>query len=76
MGIFSSKKETSVFVATQRMTEGKNFHTSLEYAMKDIIFSKEQKRGFYHQYIRDSLIKDQEMILKLLNLHLELMHTF
>lgn len=34
---------------------------------KDIIFSKEQKRGFYHQYIRDSLIKDQEMILKLLN---------
>lgn len=40
MGIFSSKKATSVFVATQRMTEGNNFHTSLEYAMKEIIFSK------------------------------------
>ena len=39
MGIFSSKKKTNVFIATQRMLEDTEFHSSKDYAMKEILFS-------------------------------------
>ena len=39
MGIFSSKKKTNVFIATQRMLEDSDFHSSKDYAMKEILFS-------------------------------------
>ena len=39
MGIFSSKKKTTAFIATQRMLEDSNFHSSKDYAMKEILFS-------------------------------------
>ena len=39
MGLFSSKKKTTVFIATQRMLEDSDFHSSKDYAMKEILFS-------------------------------------
>ena len=39
MGLFSSKKKTNVFIATQRMLEDTEFHSSKDYAMKEILFS-------------------------------------
>ena len=39
MGIFSSKKKTTAYIATQSMLEDSDFKSSREYAMQDYLFS-------------------------------------
>ena len=39
MGIFSSKKKTTAYIATQNMLEDTDFKSSREYAMQDYLFS-------------------------------------
>ena len=39
MGLFSSKKKTTAYIATQNMLEDADFKSSREYAMQDYLFS-------------------------------------
>lgn len=39
MGLFSSKKKTTAYIATQNMLEDTDFKSSREYAMQDYLFS-------------------------------------
>ena len=39
MGLFSSKKKTTAYIATQSMLEDSDFKSSREYAMQDYLFS-------------------------------------
>lgn len=39
MGLFSSKKKTTAYIATQNMLEDSDFKSSREYAMQDYLFS-------------------------------------